>query len=77
MPLLNLLLLVIIISIFISLLFNPYVWLVVIGLSLYSWFKRKLLINKISNQQKTYQQNHQRKQNDDIIDVDYREVEED
>lgn len=79
MPILYIFIFLIIIMTLISLLFNPYVWLIVIALSLYSWFKRYLFIKSVENKEKEFynQSNDRRKSNasnDDIIDVAYREV---
>lgn len=67
-----------IIFILISLLFNPYVWMLVIVLSLYSWIKRSMFVNDLQKQQKEMYRNKERNtSHGDVIDVEYTVVDED
>lgn len=77
MPLIYILVGLIIISILVSLLLNPYVWLFVLVLMGYSWFKRNVYLNNSQkNKENYYYQDKKQTSNDDVIDVSYTVVEE-
>lgn len=89
--LITILILFIIISLVLNLLFNPYTWLIIAVLAVISMIRRHLYRKQVEEFNKEFQRQTQKKKeyyyqdtssqsqstNDDVIDVDYKIVDED
>ncbi len=85
--LLAVLILILVLSLFLQLLFSPIVWVIILLVWGYGTYKKKQFVKKVEDYQKQYNQQRQQysqqttstssSANDDVIDVDYRVVEED